>query len=168
MRAGDCLFEPALETLHAKGLSMADAVVEVKDGGGMNLIISNRGREPVLLEEGEVLGELHTAKLLEKCDPQSGEPEDDRQGVSQLVASVRGDGCGGREKEVITALDLDSAGLQPAEMEQLRSLVAEFADLFVLDSTELGRTSITTHEINTGDSHHAVILSPYGARWIPL
>ena len=51
IRAGDCLFEPALETLHAKGLSMADAVVEVKDGGGMNLIISNRGREPVLLEE---------------------------------------------------------------------------------------------------------------------
>ena len=67
---------------------------------------------------------------------------------------------------MITALDLDSGGLQPAEMAQLQSLVAEFADVFALDSTELGRTSITTHEINTGDSHHAVFLSPYGARWI--
>ena len=61
VRDGNSLFELALETLHANGLSMADAVVEGKDGGGMNLIISNRGREPVLLEEGEVLGELHTA-----------------------------------------------------------------------------------------------------------
>ena len=95
---------------------------------------------------------LHSLAVLEKCDPQSVESEDNRQKVSQLVASVGGDGCGGREKRVVTALDLDSAGLQPPEMEQLRSLVAEFAHLFALDSTELGRTSITMHEINTGDS----------------
>ena len=64
-RSGDCLFEPALKRLHTNGLSMADAAVEVGDGGQVTLVIANPGREPVQLEEGEVLGELQPATLLE-------------------------------------------------------------------------------------------------------
>ena len=63
-----------------------------------------------------------------------------------------GDGCGGRAEKAIAALNIELVGLQSAEIDQLRSLVTEFADLFALNNSELGRTYIAVHEINTGDS----------------
>ena len=46
---------------------------------------------------------------------------------------------------------MENTDLPQGELDQLRSLVEEFAELFVLDSSELGRTSVVTHEINTGE-----------------
>ena len=37
---------------------MANAVVEVGDRDGVNLVVANRSTEPVLLQEGEVLGKI--------------------------------------------------------------------------------------------------------------
>ena len=53
-----------------------------------------------------------------------------------------------REKELWTTLDLDTV----TECELLHSLVMEVSDVFTLNSSEIGRTSITTHNIDSGDS----------------
>ena len=58
-RAETCLFEPELHVLGEKGLTMADAVVEVGDEKGITMLITNCGVEPVLLEEGEGYIMLH-------------------------------------------------------------------------------------------------------------
>ena len=145
VRGSDCLFEPALRVLHAKGLSTADAVVEVGDGDGVNLVIANLSTEPVLLQEGEVLGEIQPAALIEHID-------DNQPNIPKVAAIAREKGCSGREEELWTALDLDAADLRVTECELLHSLVMEFSDVFALNSSELGRTSITTHKIDTGDS----------------
>ena len=142
VRGSDCLFEPALRVLHAKGLSMADVVVEVGDGDGVNLVIANLSTEPVLLQEGVVLGEM---ALIEHID-------DNQSNIPKVAAIAREKGCSGREEELWTALDLDAADLRVTECELLHSLVMEFSDVFALNSSELGRTSITTHKIDTGDS----------------
>ena len=98
--------------------------------------------EPVLLQEGEVLGEM---ALIEHID-------DNQPNIPKVAAIAREKGCSGREEELWTALDLDAADLRVTECELLHSLVMEFSDVFALNSSELGRTSITTHKIDTGDS----------------
>ena len=139
------MFEPALRVLHEKGLSMADAVVEVGNSNGVNLVVANRRTEPVLLHEGEVLGKIQPVTLMEHAD-------DDQPNSLRVAAIAREKDCSGREKELWAALDIDAVGLRVTECEQLRSLVMEFSDVFVLNGSELGRTTITAHKIDTGDS----------------
>ena len=41
--------------------------------------------------------------------------------------------------------------LSPFDSEQLTGLVASFSDIFALDASELGTTTLVKHVINTGD-----------------
>ena len=61
---GTCLFEPELQSLGERGLSMVDAVVGVGDGDGLTMVVTNQGTSPVRLEVGEVLGELQPASVV--------------------------------------------------------------------------------------------------------
>ena len=124
---------------------MADAVVEVGNSNGVNLVVANRSTEPVLLHEGEVLGKIRPATLMEHAD-------DDQPNSLRVAAIAREKDCSGREKELWAALDIDAVGLRVTECEQLRFLVMEFSDVFALNSSELGWTTITAHKIETGDS----------------
>ena len=169
VRDSDCLFEPALRVLHvilhAKGLSMADAVVEVGDGNAVNLVVANRSTEPVLLQEGEVLGEIQPATLMEHID-------DDQPDIPRVAAITRENGYSGGEKELWAALDLDTAYLCVTKCELLHLLVMEFSDVFALNSLDLGRTSDHHAQDQHGrhsppyDNHHAVCHSPCWEKWI--
>lgn len=86
----------------------------------------------------------HSEELAEEDLPQHNAP---------LVAAIQGPiDRGEREEKLVASLGLDSVRLSCSELKQLRALVVEFADLFALDSSELGRTSFVTHSIDTGDS----------------
>ena len=65
-----------------------------------------------------------------------------------LVAAVQNTQ---RMQELLTNLGLEGTDLDPYEKLQLESLVEEFSDLFAMSSSELGRTSLVEHQINTGD-----------------
>ena len=43
---------------------------------------------------------------------------------------------------------------------QLKTLVAEFPDVFALDDAKLGRTNLIKHSVDTGD-HALIKLQPY-------
>ena len=148
---GDHVFEPALKSLHTMGLSMADAVVAIGEGGEVNLVVANHGREPVHLEKGQVLGEMEPTTVLESNET-IGKEKYEQKGVVDVAVIVEGDGCGGREAELLTTLALHSADLQRDELKQLEELVMEFSDLFALNNAELGKTTLTTHRIDTGNS----------------
>ena len=162
MTSSMLLFQPELDTLSGRGLSMADAVVEC--ARRVTLLVTNHGCESVHLEEGEVIGKMEPATLVET--PPEREPpaetigdtrsnttacSEPEQRITPGVAAIR-TASGEREKRLLIALSLDTEGLtEDSQRDQLRSLVLEFADLFALDSSELGRTSVVTHRINTGD-----------------
>ena len=57
-----------------------------------------------------------------------------------------------REAQLLDTLGTSGLRLPAGERDFLQSLLVEFADLFALDNTELGRTSVVAHQINTGDS----------------
>ena len=46
----------------------------------------------------------------------------------------------------------DQSNLDDGEADQLNDLLVEYADVFALDSSELGMTDLVTHAIDTGDS----------------
>lgn len=146
-----CLFEPEHHVLEQRGLAMADAVVEIADSKGMTLLITNHGTEPVTLECGEVLGNLQPATLVEDGDQIDGTMEVEPHSTP-CVAALQGETDNeGRTSTLLGALGLDQMELPQKELDELQGLVVEFASLFALDATELGRTSIVTHTINTGD-----------------
>ena len=57
-------------------------------------------------------------------------------------------------------LDLTDTDLTDAQQTQLRSLVAEYRDIFALSPEELGRTGLVKHRIYTGD-HQPIRQQPY-------
>ena len=57
-------------------------------------------------------------------------------------------------------LDLTDTDLTDAQQTQLRSLVAEYRDIFALSPEELGRTGLVKHRIDTGD-HQPIRQRPY-------
>ncbi len=48
-------------------------------------------------------------------------------------------------------IDPNVEHLPEAEASQLRSLLSEHSDVFAQDDGDLGRTSVVTHVVNTGD-----------------
>ena len=138
------LFEPAVQKLERKGLTMADALVGIEREKQATLVVANTGVEPVLLEEGDVVGSLQPCTLL---------PADSDSDVSSpAVASVSVTVDQERDQQLLTALKVDALELSSDEQRSLSSLLMEFSHLFAVDNLELGRTSLVAHHINTGDS----------------
>ena len=165
---GTCLFEPELQSLGERGLTMADAVVGVGDGGGLTMVVTNQGTAPVRLEVGEVLGELQPASIVleggladgketetETAPSTPSRVQQTEGGLQKIthVAAVQSKRRREREEQLLEAWRLENTDLPRGELDQLRSVVEEFADLFALNSSELGRTSVVTHEINTREHY---------------
>ena len=129
-----------------------DAVVGVGDGKEMALLITNHGSAPARLERGEILGSLQPATLVEDRsqmeDMTTGKPPH----IPPVAALWQERGSEERVSMLFGALGLDQVELSQVELDQLRGMVVKFADLFALDTLELGRISIVTHTINTGDT----------------
>lgn len=122
-----CLFEPDLETLGSRGLSMADAVLGFSDEKKTTLLLANHGSERVLLQKGVVLGKLQPATIVSELEPT---PEGDLDSLH--VAAISGASDGGRTGEVLAALGIQLLDLPPIELDSLQALVIKFADLFLL------------------------------------
>ena len=65
-----------------------------------------------------------------------------------------------RLQKLLKALDLPVDKLNPVELKKLKEVLAESTDVFALDDSELGCTSLVQHSIDTGD-HHPVKQQPY-------
>ena len=142
-----CLFEPATQELGGRGLTMADALVGVGENMEATLVVANTNVEPVLLEEGDVIGSLQPCTLVPTDEA---ELEDSPDGVSVSAVLSRVDEE--QDKQLWDALGIDALGLPPDDRGQLAALVTEFAHLFAMDNSELGQTSLVTHTIKTADS----------------
>ena len=156
------LIKPEVQTLNQKGLAMVDAVVGFVVGGEVTLVIENHGTSPVQLPEGELLGSLHPTIMVDKL-PQSVEEELGTKRKSNVqVAALQSSAVTNKEREsqLLTALQLDDPEVTEDEHQQVTELVNEYADLFALSNTELGRTTIVQHDINTAN-HRPIKQTPH-------
>ena len=63
-----------------------------------------------------------------------------------------------RQTQLLEALHLGQSSATAVEIEQLRQLICENADVFALDNSELGHTNVVQHHAHTGD--HRPIKQP--------
>ena len=69
-----------------------------------------------------------------------------------------------RCKAILEMVHVDRSTLHGEECTELDTLMTEYANIFAVNSAEIGRTDLVHHQINTGDS--APVKQP--ARRIPF
>ena len=125
-----------------KNLSMTMCVTEVDKDKKLVVAIENYGLQPVVLEEGFEIGHLEPIQLIsegtETCTLAAAEAEQTGQDFPEVNH---------RSDELLSQLDLE-VSLTEEEKGKLRNLV-EF-NVFAKDLSELGRTNVVQHAIDTG------------------
>ena len=138
-------FEPDLG-LGVSGREMSDAAVEVDGNNCVVVVLENHGYAPVELEGGRVLGEIQEVELCEVVDSELGKE-------GKLVSAVTSeDFSQERLQRLKEGIRVDDSNLTPEQIHQIEDLVLEYADVYAMESSELGVTDTVTHSINTGDS----------------
>ena len=62
-------------------------------------------------------------------------------------------------RPVLQLLGLEQGALKNEQLQQLKQLVSQNADVFALNESELGYTTVVEHHVDTGD--HAPIKQPF-------
>ena len=155
VEAGSLLFTPhAVE----EPLRMADSAVEVKEDRVVTLVVQNHGTDSVRLKEGIWLGTVTPIDLVTAggdgttIGESSAAPEcseDTETAVRRLECDY--DSQEARITQLFAQLDMKTGHLTPVEQQQLETLLASYADVFALESSELGTTGVVTHSIETGE-----------------
>ena len=168
------LFSPTMED---ERLRLADGAVECGRGRCTTLVVENHSTEKLTLKRGTILGTVTAVdEVMQTLDGGKGlrgnvvedgeeiTPGDDGV-VHRLVPGSEADGW--RVRQLFEQLELSSEHLTPTQQQQLREFLTGFADVFALDPSELGTTSIIRHAINTGDQppiRHPVRRMPFALR----
>ena len=142
------VFEPAADLLSETTLTKEEGIVEE---GRDRTVTLNQGNVIMRLPLERILGQLLDAKVL----PEGGEfgVLGGEGGHEFNVSHVTPQTKTGEERvrTLWEALQLQESWLSPAELTRLKQLIAEYADIFALDSSELGYTEAAYHSIDTGD-----------------
>ena len=96
------------------------------DGSVMRLV-QNRGRSPLYLASGEVLGTLEPGEIV----PTQGGKEE-------------------RRKQLCAEVQMDVHNLTLEQRDKLMALVTDYADVFAMEGEPLGSTQLVEHHIDTG------------------
>ncbi len=148
---GLSLFTPAIDD---DDLTIEDAVVQMEQGDCLTLIAENRGLTPMKLKKDMTLGGLEPVEL-EESDSVEGRvaavAPDQKPGSEDAVAPGQKPGSEDRVKRLMEQLELEIGHLSGEEQQGVRDLVHKYCDVFALDPSELGTTSLVTHVIDTGD-----------------
>ena len=101
-----------------------------------------------LIEESMRLGTLENAEQVDTWE----------ESVHKVLVSSVATSQSNREAHLLEQLNLQVEHLSPEQKVQLTDLVTRYADVFALNSQELGTTSLVKHVINTGD--HSPVRQP--------
>ena len=132
-------------------LVMADSAVELQQGRCLTLIMENHGPEPVCLKQGTILGGVTPVTKVTSigCEGAQGTSEQDLEDGFIQSLSPNENTSGDRGDQLLAQLDLKANPfLTPKQQQQLRQFIVSYADVFALDSSELGTTNIVTHTID--------------------
>ena len=153
---GPLLFTPG--TL-SESLQMADSVVETEDDQFVTLLLQNHGTEKFYLKKGLQLGTASPVDVLTGADDHrdtGGSADRDTQPVVSRLQTkdstplLMEGNVDERIAELFAQLSNDLDHLPEEDRASLKALLISYADVFALDSSELGTTQLVTHSIDTG------------------
>ena len=107
-------FEPNLSQLHQKGITMSDALIDNEKASTM--IVHNQGVEPVILDQGYLMGYAHSTNVMALL-----KDEDDEQ-----RCSVKAIQASGRMEQLWKKFNLREVSLHQKDQVKLKELVEEY------------------------------------------
>ena len=143
-----CLFEPACNVVELHGLCSYESLITLNVDGMALIPVENCQGLPVKSKKGMQLGAVRPCDLPDsvKIDtPEKVESLDD----SRCAAVKALPNTPERFQQLLQSLELPVDKLSPVELEKLKELLAESTDLFALDDSELGCTTLIRHAIHT-------------------
>ena len=165
------LFEPNIDELEGRCLLAPETFTSVDDNNEIVLVLENHGCKPVYLEAGQVLGWVCNAVVYPGWENSvdcidSGAKNGSIMTVpmSSVNTLIMGAGVNKGEEHqqtlkgdprvlnLLNRLMISESNLTEEQLTLLRSLVAEYSDIFALDMSELGVTDIVSHTVDTGSS----------------
>ena len=176
---GDALlFEPTRDKALAMGLEIPDALLTQLPNGRVLIPIENHASVAAHLEPGVCVGTvvrvddnmLHDRVALEEPAVVTAETLTEtsvRQDIHGAIPGDHGEGEVGaqcaricdqssllvdRLQKLFDTLSLEKGSLTDDQFSCLKKLIADYSDVFTLDSTELGHTDLVQHHVDTGDS----------------
>lgn len=161
------IFEPAQRELREYGLQLEPSIVEPQENRlegacTVRLVIENSNTHPVFLPANQLIGHLQPAKCL--CQEEATKVLHSQVNFVSSSSSVDSSDFQQRCKAILEMVHVDRSALRGEECTELDTLMTEYADIFAVNSAEIGRTDLVDHQINTGDS--APVKQP--ARRIPF
>ena len=139
------LFEEKMSENENQMISMTSCITEVDKDQNLVVTIENHGLQPVILEKGLEIGYLEPIQLVSKGNE-----------ICAVAAAADGEQAqqdfpevNHCSDELYSQLDLEVT-LTEGEKGKLRNLIIEYSDVFAKDPSELGRTNVVQHTIDTG------------------
>ena len=121
------------------GTGISPCLVMPAADGVMVIAVENHNHHPIELEEGQLLGSVEPVNILSDVpDVCTLEPTSPLVNTENWIS------------EVLWQLDIEN-NLEKNHRIDLHNIVSEFAEIFALNPSELGRTDLIRHVINTGD-----------------
>ena len=149
------LFEPRHSTLESLGLNTQESLLTVHSDGMVLIPVENFQGIPVILEKGAQLG---VAKRYEPDVVVINENVLNEGNCAAVTATP--DNSSECYEQLLKVLSLSESDVDPAQMAQLKKLLADNTDVFALNDAELGCTDLVQHVIETG-SHPPIKQQPY-------
>ena len=103
-----------------------------------------------MLDKGFILGQIEPVEELEEGDEATA--------TETAVACIGATGNKERVSQLLEMLDLHIENLSGEHQRTLKDLLAKHSDTYALNPTELGKTELMSHHIDTGD--HPPIRQP--------
>ena len=148
---GDVLRVPGMVEAHPDlpaGVMVGRTLVDA-ERSSFHVLMANLSDKPVQLHRDTFVGMCEPVEVMEASTVEENVDRSDKKHLPKHVQEL---------------MEGASADLTGGEREQVRGLLAEFADVFSSSDQDLGKTSLTEHHINTGN-HPPVKVPP---RRIPV
>lgn len=138
-----------------------EAAVLPDQNNYVTLVLENLGAEPIILEEGQILGHMDVQFCTDhKASKEQSHTSSDSTLSAGMCAisldsySMEGDGdpacTEDRPQSLRSVLKVDESNLTPKQRKELQEeLATEFADVFTFDSHELTSTNLVQYAIHT-------------------
>ena len=154
---GDCrpgdqlIFEPQKDNLEPMGLSGIDSILTVHEEGTVLIPVQNFCESKVIIPDGVELGRVEPfdeSAVNASLPPHS---MTDESACAKVVVNGLGYHEPERPPRLLGKLDLSQCDCNPEQLEDLKVLLSQHADVFALDPSELGCCGMVQRTIDTGD-----------------
>ena len=143
------MVEPLAPLFKHRSVFVARVVCNV-NRGVVPVRVINVTEDPLILKQGMRIGTLDTnITVMDSID-------DSKEDVSKI--------CSWSGDSLVREFGLDEKGLSPAELQSVLDLLNKHAAVFSTSDTDLGRTHLTMHQIDTGAAKPVKM----GPRRVPL